>query len=625
MSSSCANTKTVLEKSDTGKHEDSTGEISRLSETLLKNVTSMERASFGDVTLWRNSIRSVAPRITPCGLVSTVLFRFAGAYRGMSKYARGLSLLSTAVGTLLPGFVLRVYCDASVDPRTLRSAGLRGDADAVEAALGTIAASGGEVVWFRCASAVDGLGGHRDLFGTLLRFLPLFNGETLPAWAGGPPDGTVVLVTDADFSDFSVERAMLLVGAWLVKTGSDSAPELVALTTGASAALRHAPSAGMPPFIANCVATRARFPLAWLVDFLRDAASPGVGSLAGRHAADIHDVRARNFTYEKRKIATQTSRYPFGVDEFFLSSVLKARTISRNHASKWFFLVVPSLDILVRKALGLLAAGAERAARAGGGLGERTRLAVAVAALAGVPIAGGAVDDSTLLRSAGGAWSKEFPSAASARAGGWERAAGSLRFCNLGAMAAPARDVREVWIALTDALAAGAVPSEGAEDLEYALQGAATAAAVAPHLVGVVAFSVGCGAAVSLGSSIPAAVNLLAYLGDFRAEPLRAIPQSFSDTAEVLLNDAAYQEARGATITLSCVPAAMTTATTNTSTAAAAAASISVTAESVRKRARADEPPPLPEGWTLLESKSTGRTYFFHSASNISSWERPKA
>ena len=342
----------------------------------------MERATFGDVTLWRNTTtRTSMPRVAPCGLVSTVLFRFAGAYRDMSKYARGLSLLSTAVNTLLPGFVLRVYCDTSVDPRTLRNAGLRSDAEAVEAALGTVAASGGEVVWFRCASAADGLGGHRDLFGTLLRFLPLFDcGDILPPWAGGPQDGSIVLVTDADYSDFSVERAMLLLGSWLVRTTESSklngteAPELVALSTGASAALRHTPSACMPPLIANCVSTRIRFPLNWFSDFLRDASSVGPGSLAGRHAADIHDVRARNFTYEKRRISSQTSRFPFGVDEFFLSAVLKPRAIARSHAHTWFFLVVPSLDIIVRKALSLLTSGIERAIRlssGGGGGGGR--------------------------------------------------------------------------------------------------------------------------------------------------------------------------------------------------------------------------------------------------------------
>lgn len=575
----------------------------------------MDSADFGDIRLWRNAKCRPAGESSPLGIVSTVLFRFAGAYRDVTKYARGLSLLSSAVSSLLPGFVLRVYCDASVDPRTLRAAGLRADADAIEAALGSVAAEGGEIVWFRSASCADGAGGHRDLYGTMIRYLPLFDngGTDLPSWAGGPPDGTVVLVTDADYSDFSVERAMLALGAWLgdKRHGDSGYPDLAALTTGASAAPRHAPAAGLPPFIANCLTTRTRLPLNWLRDFLRDAGIPGRGSLAGRYADDVHDARSRNFTYEKRKIAAQTSRFPFGIDEFFLSAVIKPRSIAGSQQRSWLFLVVPSLDIIERKALGLLSAGCERATAAHcGGQAERVRLAAAAAALAGVPMDSHATDDVSLKRLADN-WAREYPALASARSGGWARASGPLHFCDSAAMAGPARDLRELWASLTDALSAGAVPSDGAEDLEYALQGSASAASVAPHLIGALLFSVGGGDVVCKGANTPVSADLLAHLSAIRAEALRTAPSPPGAFESVVLDQVAYQEARGAAALQAANASDPSRKRARDARDAGAASSAPVAAS-------------LPEGWTLLESKSTGRSYYFHAATNASSWTRPE-
>ena len=232
----------------------------------------------------------------------------------------------------------------------------------------------------------------------------------------------------------------------------------------------------------------------------------------------------------------------------------------------------------------------------------------------------GTLDDSALLRTtSSSSWAREFPNTASARSGGWEKGAGTLRFCNVTSMTSPARDVRELWLSLTDALAAGAVPSDGAEDLEYALQGASSAAAVAPHLVGVLPYAVGCGSAIPLSTLLPSAIDLLAYLNEFRAEPLRAVPLSIGATTGVLLNDATYQEASSGSG--GGGGSGVTTVAPTTSNIGDA-----TNMNNERKRARTDEPSStstLPSGWTLLESKTTGRSYYFHSATNRSSWEKP--
>ena len=593
---------------------------------LVRLAQSIERASLGDLHFFSRA--PLSPPTARPNLVSTSLFKFSGAYRELSKYARGLTLLAAAVRALLPTFSLRVYCDASVDPRTLRAAGARADADAMESALSAVAAGGGSVVWFRCDAAADGTGGHRDLFGTLTRFVPLFvRGGALPTWCGGPPDGAVVFCTDADFADFAVERAMVALAAWAAERsgggsggggdgggggGCGGAPELAALTTGASAAPRHAPAAGMPPFIANCVVTTRRFPLAWFADFLRDAQSPGAGSLTARHAADVHDARSRNFTFEKRNIAVQTSRWPFGVDEFFLS-VLKARAVARTagDAAAWLFIVVPNLDIVVRKALGALTAGAARAGEGvgAGGDAERERLCRAAAAVAGAPSPGDASRAALVRGSA--AWTRDWPAAASARTGNWERvragAATPLRFADGAAMRSVAADTRELWLALVDALAAGAVPSTTAEELDYALQGAATAAAIAPNFAGALAYTVVGGAAALLGSSSAAASaagtsHVMDALYRLRNEPLPGGGSGGESggAAEVVLDDAQFAVLRGGGEGVT-------------------GADNDAAAEPGKKRART-----LPAGWVARESKSTGRAYYYHAESNTSAWECPE-
>jgi len=231
----------------------------------------------------------------------------------------------------------------------------------------TLAASGcTEVVWWeqREFAAPRG-GGHLNLFGTLVRFLPLFS-TPLPPWCGSPVDGATVFVSDVDYHDFTTDHIMLHFVRWFSGAAAAAgggvggqAPELACVSYAGSSAPRHQPACGMPPFIANCLATRARFPGAWLTDYLADVrrARAGGSRLQGRFCRDIHAPANQNFTYFKRKMDQQPD-FPYGTDEFMLTVVLKCRALARAAPpAHWLFVVLPNIDMIVMKAL-LLAADA---------------------------------------------------------------------------------------------------------------------------------------------------------------------------------------------------------------------------------------------------------------------------
>lgn len=609
-------------------------------------------ATLGPIRFWRAPPPPSRPAPRP-HIVSTAVFRFASAYRAPTKYAQGLARLAIAVRTHLPRFTLRVYADRSVDPRAIRGSGAPDaarEAHMWEECFASLAHSGvAEVVWFHAEAfrAPGGALGHQDLFGTMLRFVPLFDTTgLLPPWCGSPPDGSVVFVSDVDFKDLTNEHFMIHFVAWFGRVtdegassgaaplrAEDAVPELTAMSFTGSAAQRHMPTGSLPPFVANCLSTRVRFPASWFTAFIDDALRGEAGTLLARYRGALHDPRNRNFTYSKRRVGEQ-QHFPFGVDEFMLTTALKPRAAARSDRppAHWLFLILPNVDMVVLKALTLAEAAVEAAA--GGALTDAPaiqRLVGAAAAAAGEVTGGDALALERLRRAA-----KDWPAAAAARAHLWgSYRGGRLLAASPGATAPAAADLRALVAATVEALASGAVPHKG-EDLDQAMQNMDILGRIAPGVVGALSFTIGCGRIVAVEGVSERGADLLQSLRAVEGCTVPFPPHGISAAeggvffATPAVVDAMTRTggaAAGPPGTAAPPPAAA--AAVQLSVAAAAAAAVSGS-----KRSRTEEtqaagagdgggaptPAPAAAAWELRVSRSTGAKYWFSAASGQSLW-----
>lgn len=317
--------------------------------------------------------------------------------------------------------------------------------------------------------------GHLDMFGTLVRFLGLFTTPSgTPEWAASPADGQVSMVMDADYSDQCFEHMIVDAFAWFRKqpalpaatheptaesrrlsammsefgaaavaetpmllasspppaaaaAGSPASAasavvspplELCTFSFTASDALRHVPVTSMPPLFAGALATRRRFPLDWFARFVHDSSLRG--PLAG-YAARLRDPINHNMSFTRRNVDRMTSRWVFGVDEFFLSFVVVPRCLVDTQAHRWVFLTCPPIDRVLSKCLEL----AKQSLDTTGEAAVEIAAAVVQAAERAAGISSTSSASTTVRESISDACEK-LPRMASSRVSLFERFAGSV-------------------------------------------------------------------------------------------------------------------------------------------------------------------------------------------------------
>ena len=329
-------------------------------EQQSSETKSFETCSIGPIQLWNES-----PSIdvsTFSSLVSVSVFRSLNGYRDTRKYAEGLERLVKQAQETLPSALVRIYFDDSVAPEALAQDEAPEGAAWAEVFRTLATATNVQLLRFRCeAAAVEGTPCHVDMFGTLLRFLPFFKPpEGTPPWCYGPRSDAMVLCFDADYSNMSFERLTLALAAWFASQcdrlskgdiAEDAVPHMIAYSNSGSTAPRHLPLCGLPAALAGCIAMRKRYPLSWFIDFLKDALKgPGSGGSfgAGRYCKALHRPEALNYTYKRRNIEAQQSCFPFGIDEFFFSSVMKPMVLAQPEKETWMYAIVPSIDRVVQ-------------------------------------------------------------------------------------------------------------------------------------------------------------------------------------------------------------------------------------------------------------------------------------
>lgn len=649
----------------------------------------MEGCAHGPWRFWRRVPRadgSVGGGIAEAAghrghLVSAAVFTFAAAYRPSHKYAKGLLWLSESVRAHMPGFTLRIYCDASLEPAKLRAAKDATAADAWSEAFAELERQPHvNIVWYTCAPfALPDGSGHVELFGTFPRFIPLFGAgaavASLPPWAGAPPDGSIVFCADVDFGDYATEHAMLHAMSWYAAlpmpaaeagaivagaaggTAGVVAPQLLGLSAAGSTAARHEPACGLPPFYSGLIAARVRLPASLLDGFLADAAAYRQGGAAAakatllpRYIAAVHAAERQNFTFTKRRMGEQ-SLFPFGIDEFFLTNALKPATIARGvvaavvaagtstrsssglsaagraTAVDWLFLTIPSVDTEMRTPLSLVAETLEKRAAVPGGvfdvllpLGEAVgqRAAVDTARTAWSKVDGAAA--AKVAAEQVKAWAGEWPKLATAATGLWSAFPGHFSVLD-GSVAAPlAGGVRSAIAASLSLCATGALVHTD-KDVALMVQQLEHFAHAAPGLVAAHHYRVGDGRAVHVDGSATAS-SLLAAVASAKGCGVAAPPRTRSGSGAATGAYRSPLDAAGAAAIPSPADAAAAFGSTSVAAAGSSSAGAAVAAAASAPAAAAGVVPVV-AGWELRTSRSTGKLYWFQAATGRSFWHDP--
>jgi len=310
------------------------------------------------------------------GLVSVSVFSFTGAYRRPDRYASGLLALAAAVATHLPQWTLRIYADMSVTCGPLLSA-LHGApmcaVGGVHSTLGSCTAvveaawseawgkllqsEHVEIVWWEAPTLMaESKAEHLDCVGTFARMLPMVAGPKPGAasWAGAPPANTPVLCTDADFGAFGQEIGILRMAAWVGAQTEASRPAVLGLSPAGSPAERHQPSLGLPDMLAGSVLVTQRFPASWLWEYLAAAAEGGVLSLAAEYTRAQQRLEAAKGGEGGGRFSKCTSSFSYGVDELWMTRVLKGGAVLQDPPSNWWWVQLPNVDRAFGRAVDLL-------------------------------------------------------------------------------------------------------------------------------------------------------------------------------------------------------------------------------------------------------------------------------
>ncbi len=291
-----------------------------------------------------NDVGAPVPGLTPgstgCGrvpkhLITTTVFRLPYGHQNTEVYAIGLLNVARTVARLLPDFTLRVYIDGSLIPAVPAGQLADSGTQSWTTTINTIKIMPHvQIVYVACAEFWDGArNGHRDLFGTMFRFLPMFTfqqkaagavGLAMPAWLQAPPDGGVCFSFEVDLPDSARE---LYLGVAKRYAEGKLPADFVSFTVpcGEADIVRANRPASLPSiFFAGLVMNNRRLPGEWLMQFWDDCKAAMEGRPQGQY---IMDFKARVLAMrpsgdDPREMHKQTSPFIYGIDEFFLNTVL---------------------------------------------------------------------------------------------------------------------------------------------------------------------------------------------------------------------------------------------------------------------------------------------------------------
>lgn len=238
-------------------------------------------------------------------IVSTSLFRlYGGEYKNFQMYIDGLAMTAKVIQTELPSFKFRIYVDDTIinDPSVLNNL------KSIRPPL--------EIVRFTCKSFIQQGYFHKDLFGTLIRFLPMFRSKK------NNIADSVVLISDADWTPrWKGLRAYktLMSNSVLKKRFHQSYVVFVgrlfhfAIKEGTLRRKVYTNKMVLPYCVATAPVTYKKMDVSIFDSFLRRVNSTS--------------DKLTNYTDTRKEY---TSGFVFGVDEYFINEVVLVHLINNR-------------------------------------------------------------------------------------------------------------------------------------------------------------------------------------------------------------------------------------------------------------------------------------------------------
>lgn len=274
-------------------------------------------------------------------VVSCVAFQMARGYRDLGRYISGLRSLSSTIARFTPGVLLRLFVDGSVDndqwKETLEGLGKQKHV---------------QLVYYSCPDFADDKG-HDGVFGTMMRYVPMLDDPSLPAWVR-VPDGMPVACQDIDFAPNVQSMASL---AAIKVMGQEPSLDTIMLVPTSSMAGRHKLRVGgLPTTIwAGAFVSRAKIPGNDLKEFLESVRMEHEGRLA------LHsdEGRTENTMYllEKpnTKVMDKGVDFSYGIDEFFACWVFKGNLVLGDALRQVLVMSIHNIDRVARFMLSQMA------------------------------------------------------------------------------------------------------------------------------------------------------------------------------------------------------------------------------------------------------------------------------
>lgn len=288
----------------------------------------------------------------PKHVITTSIFQLPYGHNDPAIYADGVLRLAHAVGRILPEFTLRIFVDGSL---VIPAVGIRPPSPRWLENMRKMAnMSHVQLVYVACPGVFNKhTHGHYDLFGTILRFIPMFeDGPDTPIWLQAPAEGGMALSFDSDMPEPELN---FYLNAF--KEFADAPFDIFSIAAPCTdVPWNEGPKNGIYQILAGLFATRCRLPRIWLDEFMKIAENAlqhpdDKTNLVARHASHVREF-SRGAFHAYRQIEQQVSPFIYGIDEIFLNHFLRPKIVAWTRQTRMLQLIMNMLlrgvDAIIR-------------------------------------------------------------------------------------------------------------------------------------------------------------------------------------------------------------------------------------------------------------------------------------